>query len=288
MRRKFIIIPVLLLFGAHLHADTCWVRLTIDTITPDSFIIQRPSLEFLGSALIGDTITKSRFIIDLFNRFDSANIAFIGKVDTVIRVSFQEGMIWMFKDSIKVGVDAVLKGTIPDSYWFIEVDQRYLCDSPGVIDNRHCEYSMDESYRGYGVTQGKPFIAFGENIASLRNTSISPSNCIFNKGNYIINDTIYSDYFDGCPKVKIDLHDFLLLLKNRSMGIQNHSFASWSIPFHATQPNFSQIFDILGRRRYFHFGQRYKENLPPGVYFFLDSKNRKTNKTITFPLNTVR
>ena len=285
MRKQILFVLWFYLPVAHPHADTCFVRITIDTVTQDSFIIHWAHHD---TSFARDTITKSKFIVDLFNRFDSATIAFIGKVDTIRRINFQEDTVWKFKDHIKVKIDTVLKGTLPGYFWFTEVDPRYFCDSAGTPTANNCEFEPNESYRGYGLIQGRTFIAFGEDIASLRNTSVSPSNCQDDYGNYIVNDTIYSDYFASCPKVKVSLHEFYRLLENRPLAVRNRTFEPSYSAIYAGNNGKLVLFDILGRKHLLQFRKEMQKNLPPGLYFFFNAKGQKLSKKAEIGLNTFR
>jgi hypothetical protein len=129
---------------------------------------------------------------------------------------------------------------------------------------------MGDDYKRYSEIAGKEFIMFANALDNLRATSISPSWCRGDYGNFIAHDTICSDYPNHFPVVKIALRDFIVLLQNRASQVYRERPVDRrnvsAFPKNSLLPGKRGMCDIMGRSVNSLGRGSNKTSTPAGVY----------------------
>jgi hypothetical protein len=251
------------------YSDCFYSLIRIDTLRSDSFLVKE--LSFRDSSVIAaNVICKSAFVGGLLNRLDSSTIVFVGRIDSVQRVCFQDGTMWRYRDSVRIKADTVIKGQCPLVFKGFDVDPNFRCNGPCTSTGTICAQIMGDDYKMYSTITGKEFIMFAKTLDNLRTTSVSPSWCRGDYGNFIVHDTICSDYPNHYPVVKIALRDFIVLLQNRTSHVYRGQPVDRrnvsAFPKNSLLPGKRGMCDIMGRSVNSPGRGSNKANAPAGVY----------------------
>lgn len=251
------------------YSDCAYSPIKIDTLRSDSFLVKE--LSFHDSSVIAaNVICRSTFVGGLLNRFDSSTIAFVGRIDSVRRVCFQDGTMWRYRDSVRIKADTILKGQCPTVFKGFDVDAIIQCDGPCSSAGTLCMQALNDDYKSYSTIAGREFIMFANALDKLRATSVSPSWCRGDHGNFIVNDSIYSDYPFYYPVIKIALRDFIVLLQNRTSHVYHERPVDRrnvsAFPKNSLLPGKRGMCDIMGRSVNSLGRGSNKTSTPAGVY----------------------